>query len=240
MGPTLRAFVAVSLLAGAAAAVAEPRPADPAARARALFAEGDSHFRLREYDQAIARFKEAYRLEPAPLLLFNLAQAYRLAGDCRQAAWFYDRFAHSGADAAAIAAAEAQRTAMRRCVARLDATAAAGRPAARRSALAWVGVGVGVAGVAAVAGGAGFAYRAGDQAAQRDAACGDADGCTASQARGFDDAGRTASRAAIGLFTAGGVMIAGGVTMYVLGRRGPRVTIRPRDGGATLALGWAL
>lgn len=240
MGPTLRAFVAVSLLAGAAAAVAEPRPADPAARARALFAEGDSHFRLREYDQAIARFKEAYRLEPAPLLLFNLAQAYRLAGDCRQAAWFYDRFAHSGADAAAIAAAEEQRTAMRRCVARLDATAAAGRPAARRSALAWVGVGVGVAGVAAVAGGAGFAYRAGDQAAQRDAACGDADGCTAIQARGFDDAGRTASRAAIGLFTAGGVMIAGGVTMYVLGRRGPRVTIRPRDGGATLALGWAL
>ena len=102
MGPTLRAFVAVSLLAGAAAAVAEPRPADPAARARALFAEGDSHFRLREYDQAIARFKEAYRLEPAPLLLFNLAQAYRLAGDCRQAAWFYDRFAHSGADAAAM------------------------------------------------------------------------------------------------------------------------------------------
>ncbi len=240
MGPTLRAFVAVSLLAAAAAAVAEPRPADPAARARALFAEGDSHFRLREYDQAIARFKEAYRLEPAPLLLFNLAQAYRLAGDCRQAAWFYDRFAHSGADAAAIAAAEEQRTAMRRCVARLDATTAARRPTAPRSALTWVGVGVGVAGVAAVAAGAGFAYRAGDQAAQRDAACGDADGCTASQARGFDDAGRTASRAAIGLFTAGGVMIAGGVTMYVLGRRGPRVTIRPRDGGATLALGWAL
>lgn len=240
MGPTLRAFVVVSLLAGVGAAAAAPDQADPAARARALFAEGDSHFRLREYDQAIARFKEAYRLEPAPLLLYNLAQAYRLAGDCRQAAWFYDRFAHSGADAAAIATAEAQRAAMRQCVARLDATSAARRPAARRSALAWAGIGVGIGGAVAVAAGAGFAYRAGDQAAQRDAACGDADGCTAAQARGFDDAGRTASRAAIGLFTAGGVMIAGGVTMYVLGQRGPRVTLRPRDGGATLALGWAL
>jgi hypothetical protein len=41
---------------------------------------------------AIAAFKEAYVLAPSPGLLFNIAQAYRLAGNCDEAAWMYRRY----------------------------------------------------------------------------------------------------------------------------------------------------
>lgn len=224
------------------ASPASPAPPDAAstARARALFAEGDNHFRLGEYALAIARFKEAYRLAPAPLLLFNLGQAHRLAGDCRQAAWFYDRLAHSGADAEAIARAASPLAAMRACVTRLDAAAGRAPAAARLGRLGWAGLGVGAAGVIAIGIGAGFAYRASDQADRRDAACNDADGCTATEARAFDAAGQRASQLAIGLCAVGGAAVLGGAVMYALGRRAPRVEVAPRAGGATVALGWAL
>src|SRR5262249_40518497 len=62
--------------------------------ARRLFDEGQRHYNLGEYEQAIAQFKEDYRLSEAPLLLFNIAQAYRLLGpgNCDPALQFYARY----------------------------------------------------------------------------------------------------------------------------------------------------
>jgi len=60
-----------------------------AADAAALYDEGKRHFDIGEYAQAIASWKRSYLRSSAPLLLFNIAQAYRLSGNCAQANRFY-------------------------------------------------------------------------------------------------------------------------------------------------------
>src|SRR4051812_26854195 len=68
------------------------QPAQPAADDRAnaseavrLYDEGKRHFDIGEYAQAIASWKLSYLRSSAPLLLFNIAQAYRLSNNCGQA-----------------------------------------------------------------------------------------------------------------------------------------------------------
>src|SRR5687768_17520665 len=65
---------------------------DPAADAKAKYKEGLVHYNVREYKEAIARFKEAYKLKADPAYLYNIAQAYRLQGDCVDAAFYYKGF----------------------------------------------------------------------------------------------------------------------------------------------------
>ena len=61
-------------------------------KARALAEQGRAYHETGHYDAAVAAFKEAYVLAPSPSLLFNIAQSYRLAGNCDEAAWMYRRF----------------------------------------------------------------------------------------------------------------------------------------------------
>jgi tetratricopeptide (TPR) repeat protein len=68
-------------------------------RARALFDRGQVQYALGEYDQAIALFREAYELSSAPILLFNIAQAHRLKGDCAHAVELYRHFVRIAPDA---------------------------------------------------------------------------------------------------------------------------------------------
>lgn len=84
-------LVVVLFVVGSSAAAAAQPSADTE-KARALFAKGDAHFSLGEYPQAIAAFRESYRLARAPLLLYNIAQAYRLSGDCTNALAFYQSY----------------------------------------------------------------------------------------------------------------------------------------------------
>ena len=58
-------------------------------KAEALFKEGKRHYDIGEYSAAIAEWKESYLLSGAPLILYNIGQAYRLAGNCAQANRFY-------------------------------------------------------------------------------------------------------------------------------------------------------
>jgi tetratricopeptide (TPR) repeat protein len=51
---------------------------DDVGKAKKLFFSGTKHFDLGEYDQALADFKEAYRLKDDPVLLYNIAQAHRM------------------------------------------------------------------------------------------------------------------------------------------------------------------
>jgi tetratricopeptide (TPR) repeat protein len=117
---TRRVFPGWLLLAGAVAWAAPPAPApagggatgslSPApddgasaeqARQQALrlFEEGQARYALGEYDEAIARFRQAYQLSSAPGLLYNIAQAHRLKGDCRQALEVYRHFVRLYPDA---------------------------------------------------------------------------------------------------------------------------------------------
>ncbi|MCE9580571.1 MAG: hypothetical protein K8W52_46050 [Deltaproteobacteria bacterium] len=72
-----------------ALAIAPRAHADDRARAEALYDAGRRSFDLGEYADAIASWKASYKLSSAPQLLFNVGQAYRLAGDCARANRFY-------------------------------------------------------------------------------------------------------------------------------------------------------
>ncbi|NVB85741.1 MAG: tetratricopeptide repeat protein [Kofleriaceae bacterium] len=81
------------LLAAAAFAVRAPEAhADNKAKAKALYEEGLKHYNLAEWTDAIKAWKESYLISKKPLLLFNIGQAYRLSGDCKQALTFYDSY----------------------------------------------------------------------------------------------------------------------------------------------------
>jgi tetratricopeptide (TPR) repeat protein len=60
--------------------------------AEELFAEGQRAYDRRDYAIAIDRWQESYRLSKEPGLLYNIAQAYRLARDCEHALSTYRLF----------------------------------------------------------------------------------------------------------------------------------------------------
>jgi tetratricopeptide (TPR) repeat protein len=43
-------------------------------QAKALFAKGEEHFKVGEFEQALEAYKESYKLSKAPLLLLNMGQ----------------------------------------------------------------------------------------------------------------------------------------------------------------------
>jgi hypothetical protein len=63
-----------------------------ASEAKRHYEEGTKAFNLGEFARAIAEFKATYNVKPDPLLLYNIAQSYRLAGDASQALFFYKSF----------------------------------------------------------------------------------------------------------------------------------------------------
>ena len=62
------------------------------AEARRHFLQGRELLDAGSYAEAIAEFDTALSLKPSPELLFNIAQAYRLKGDAKQALETYKRF----------------------------------------------------------------------------------------------------------------------------------------------------
>ncbi|MGE0551668.1 MAG: hypothetical protein AB7O24_21075, partial [Kofleriaceae bacterium] len=83
MSAAFRTAASLALLVGAAQA--QPKPPTPTDPADVAYREGRRLYDLREFPQAIERFKEAYRLREDPASLFNIAQSYRLLGDCPNA-----------------------------------------------------------------------------------------------------------------------------------------------------------
>jgi hypothetical protein len=83
------AFLAASL-AGVASAQEESRSAKLEAKAR--FTSGQRHYNLNELVEALADFKDAYRLYPDPVFLFNLGQCERQLGHHEEAIRFYRNF----------------------------------------------------------------------------------------------------------------------------------------------------
>jgi len=84
-----------SLLVLGAASVAV---ADDAADAAAHAATGKKAFADQRYPEAIAEFRAANALAPDPKLLYAIAQAQRLAGDCAGAIESYEAFIATKAD----------------------------------------------------------------------------------------------------------------------------------------------
>jgi tetratricopeptide (TPR) repeat protein len=85
----------VVLIASVASMPASAAPDPRAVEMRAHFEAGMAHFNLQEYDDAIKEFESGYRLKPDPVLLYNLAQAHRLAGHNERALYFYRAYLRS-------------------------------------------------------------------------------------------------------------------------------------------------
>jgi hypothetical protein len=73
-------------------AVGPDEGAGAATDAKRHYEEGTKAFNLGEFARAISEFKATYNAKPDPLLLYNIAQSYRLAGDASQALFFYKSF----------------------------------------------------------------------------------------------------------------------------------------------------
>ena len=104
-----RAALIVMLLASRAFADGSGDDAD--AHARQLYGEGKRYYDVADYPHAIEVWKQAYVLSNAPMLLYNIGQAYRLAGDCANAMRFYatyEREAGAAADKAGLDEARAR------------------------------------------------------------------------------------------------------------------------------------
>src|SRR5262249_51111854 len=71
-----RSLALFAIVATAAPVRAEEAPSAKE-RARALFKSGEAHYQAHQWDAAIADYQAAFALLPMPLLLFDIAQAYR-------------------------------------------------------------------------------------------------------------------------------------------------------------------
>jgi tetratricopeptide (TPR) repeat protein len=93
---------------------AEQAQGEAAAKA---YEEGKRALDLREFATAVARLKEAYRVQPRPGYLFHLAAAYQGLGQAGEALQFYRAYLTANPDAPQ---AQAVRAAMAECQRRVD------------------------------------------------------------------------------------------------------------------------
>jgi len=61
-------------------------------KAKALFAEGKQHYNLGEFQQALDKYKLAYRVKPYPAFQFNIAQCHRKLGQHKEAIAMYQAY----------------------------------------------------------------------------------------------------------------------------------------------------
>ena len=226
-------------------------------RARELAERGRELHDAGNYSAAAVRFQEAYALAPSPGLLFNLAQDYRLSGDCEDAAIMYRRFLATDPSPEARAIAQQHLDKVMRCVVRPAVAETSPPPPAAPIDRPppdpvhadivqepWiekdVGIGIAVAGAVALGGAAYYAWRANDDADQ--VSKGYAGGVAWSAIAAKDADGHRSQRNAAILGIGGGIAAASGVALYMLGARNERLThigVSPTTGGAKVAVAWA-
>jgi tetratricopeptide (TPR) repeat protein len=258
--------VVVAMALAVLAGTAHAQSADEA-KAKALFDEGTQHFNLAEYDEAIVAYKEAYRLLPDPLFLFNIAQAYRQDGDCGKARTFYKSYLREAPDAYNREKVEQRIVEMEECIRATGAVPEADppvvvekpkiepevtkepeprpvvvdRPAPRRGGTQRIaGIAAAGVGVALLGTGGYFSWRAGDIASRLEADCADG-GCDGAAVIASNADGKAADRNAAILYVAGGVGVAAGAVLYYLGWSAGRessIAIAPTSGGATIVGAW--
>ena len=241
-------LIVVAMLADRARAEPDVSPV-----ARRFSDQGRALHELGDYDEAIVAYKQAYLISPSPGILFNMAQAYRLAGDCANAAMLYRRFLEKSEDPSASRIARRQLAAVEPCASKAEAAAADDRQAlARRAPIAVVAApsapGHGhaalyVAGASALALGVGAYFAVDARDAGDQVAAGYARGEKWSQIAPIDARGQQSSELAIGSFVIGGAALATAAILYWRERhdadsRRPIVMAAPTSRGAALGVTW--
>lgn len=246
------ALIIAMITARAATAIADPTPTP-----EDLFTAGQTAFDHTDYTTAIARWQASYQLSGASVLLFNIAQALRLSGDCAGALATYQRFDADDPDTTSDQhkiAQDFERELKSTCAARpvpvvveppklvgainlvdrlshheSDASEQPGRTLKIASYTA------GGAGVAALTAGIFLGHHASTLGNDVTRAC--ATSCDWSVQQGNDAAGRRDASIGYALDGLGAAAIAGSAVMYYLGNRESAVIIspRPREGGAVVS-----
>jgi tetratricopeptide (TPR) repeat protein len=251
-------LVAMSLLAAPVAAHAEGNwSGEVPAKARSLAERGRMLHDAGDYGNAIIAFTQAYAMAPSPALLFNLAQAYRLQGDCDDAALMYRRYIATNPSPEARSLAETHLANVERCIHKLNlhipvetagtksapaqpvVTASVDGPSRKAQIEKDVGIGLIAGGGVALAIAGYYTVQAHNAAGEVAAAY--EKGASWKDVAPIDARGKSAATSAK-LFGAGaGVGIVGGVAMYLLGRHTESipVTVAPASRGATVSMSWA-
>jgi hypothetical protein len=248
-------LVAAILTASAPAARADQalRAQQIPEKARQLAERGRVLHEAGNYGDAIAAFREAYVLAPSPGLLFNLAQSYRLAGRCDDAAWMYRRYLDSRPSGDRRSLAEAHLATVEKCghgglrVAIIPTAletplpepprlhppgitaplagslAASARDTGEREER--LGIAIGIGGAVLLAGAAWFAWQAHE----------DSDAVSVASQQGQRD-----SATAEGFGIAGGIAVVSGAVIYAMGRHhdAQHLQVAPTRGGAGARLSW--
>jgi len=252
------AILAVAVLAlvpiPARGDASEPIPA----KARSLADRGRAAHAAGDYSAAITAFTQAYVIAPSPALLFNLAQAYRLQGNCDDAALMYRRYLATNPGADQRALAETHLASVERCLHKIalhipletaslraaspvmqSATASATPVSHRAQIEKDVGIGLAIGGGVSLAVAAYYAIQAHE--AENDVGAAFARGGRWSDIADTDARGKSAATSAK-LFGAGGALgLASGVITYLIGRHdeGPPVTVATTPHGVQLGVRWA-
>jgi tetratricopeptide (TPR) repeat protein len=260
------AFLIAAMILGASIAASAQEWSGPVPeKARALADRGRAFHDAGDYDKAIAAFTQAYAMAPSPALLFNLAQAYRLRGNCDTAALMYRRYLASNADPEGRALAETHLASVERCLRKLrlhipadnttgnlmvpapnllatttttTTTATTTGPPRRAQIEKGVGIGLALSGGGALAVATYYAVRAHDAANDVEAAY--QHGAKWKDIAPLDARGKQAQLTARILGVAGAVGAASGVVLYMLGTRTERtsMTVAPRGHGAEIGMLW--
>jgi tetratricopeptide (TPR) repeat protein len=260
---TRRSTIAVAVLAlatGTAHAGEPGRPDVIPQKARALADRGRAFHDAGDYPNAIIAFKEAYVMAPSPGLLFNLAQAYRLQGNCDDAALMYRRYINTGPSSEARGIAEAHLGSVERCVQKralnipvdesVGPAPTPGAPdgslfvsdskAATRAELQKdIGIGLAIGGGIAMAAAIYYAFDAHSAATSIEDAY--AHGAKWKDVAPIDQRGERSARLAKICGVGGGIAIAGGVALYVIGKRTERlapIALVPTKHGAEVSVAW--
>jgi tetratricopeptide (TPR) repeat protein len=235
---------------------------DVPAKARALAERGRAAHDAGDYATAITAFTQAYVMAPRPALLFNLAQAYRLQGNCDDAALMYRRFLATNPEADQRALAEAHLAAVERCLHQIAlhlpvetpgsraitappaeplAMRASNTPPVSRAAQIEkdVGIGLAIGGGVSLAVAAYYAVQAHE--ASNEVAAGYMRGAAWRDIAAADERGRSAATTAKWLGAGGAVGLVGGIVTYLIGRsnEGPPVTISTMNRGVKVGVRWA-
>jgi tetratricopeptide (TPR) repeat protein len=230
------------------------------AKARELADRGRAYHETGEYREAVSAFKEAYVLAPSPGLLFNIAQSYRLAGNCDESAWMYRRFLDTEPIPEHRVLAERHLASVQQCGSgglrlaeppRLDVEVPdpAPRPTAiakrvprdnaRGTTLKRYGVGAAIGGGVALAGAAVLALDARD--AERTVAETYRLGGKWADVADDDARGRRSAAMATVIGIGGGLAVASGMVLYAVGRhheKARHVAVTPTAGGAQVSMSW--
>ncbi len=87
-------LLAIGLSAGGIA-----RAGNRDAEAKEHYEEGTKAFNLGEFKRAIEEYRKAYQAKPEPVLLYDIAQSYRLSNDLTNAVFFYRSYLRNSPNA---------------------------------------------------------------------------------------------------------------------------------------------